>query len=170
MPVVSLSSLIVPLSKDDVLATTLKLLKLAGFPVTSWAASSVPRVLVEIFSQTVADLSTTISNLASSGFLSLATGDWLALLADEFFDVQKKPAVFARGIATLTDGGGGPFTILPGQLWAVSKSGRRFSNIDGGTLPLGGTLTLSWQAEFAGTDANIPSGDLSTLVTPLPGV
>ena len=169
MPI-SLSSLIVPLTKDDVLGTTLKLLKLAGFPVTSWAPSSVPRVLVEVFSQTVSDLSTTVSNLARSGFLSLASGDWLTLLADELFDVQRKPAVFAQGIATLADGGGGPFTILPGQLWAVSKSGRRFSNIEGGTLPLGGTLALSWQAELAGADANTPSGDLSTLVTPLPGV
>jgi len=167
---VTLASLIVPLTKDDVVATTLKLLKLAGFPVTSWQPSSVPRALIEVFAQSLADLSTTVSNIARSGFLSLAEGEWLTLLADELFDVQRKPAVFTEGVATLTDGGGGPFTILPGQIWAVSKGGRRFSNTTGGIVPLGGTLTLSWKAESSGASYNVASGDLSTLVTPLPGV
>ena len=169
MPI-PLASLIVPLTKDDAFGITLKFLRLAGFPVTSWASSSVPRVLVEVFGQALADLSATVSQIARSGFLSLAEGDWLTLVADEFFDVQRKPPVFARGTAVLTDTGGGPFTILPGQLWAASKSGRRFTNVAGGTLPLGGTLVLEWQAENSGADFNVPSGDLSTLLTPLPGV
>ncbi|MGZ3477048.1 MAG: baseplate J/gp47 family protein [Polyangiales bacterium] len=149
----------------------LGLLKLAGFPVASWAPSSVPRVLVEVFSTSLADLSQTVSNIARGGFVSLAEGEWLTLVASEFFGVERNPALFAEGRATLTDAGSaGPFTILPNQLWAASKSGLRFTNVNGGTLPLGGKLPLLWKAEAAGADYNVPAGDVSTLLTPLPGV
>lgn len=167
----SLSSLIVPLSRDDVRRNLFALLRVAGFPVASWAPSSVPRALVEIFSESLADLSTTVSKIARGGFLSLAEDEWLTLVAAEFFDVSRKPAVFARGRAVLTDtGSAGPFVIVPNQLWATSKAGRRFTNMTGGVLPLGGKLDLEWKAEGSGVGYNVPSGDIATLLTPLPGV
>jgi len=167
----SLSSLIVPLTKDDVRRNLLGLLRVVGFPVASWAPSSVPRALVEIFSESLADLSTTVSKIARGGFLSLAENEWLSLVAAEFFGVERKPAVFAVGLAVLTDAGGaGPFTIVPNQLWAAAKSGLRFTNVTGGVLSLGGKLVLEWKAENSGAAFNVPVGDLSTLLTPLPGV
>jgi len=167
----SLLSLVTPLTAADVRRNALGLLKLVGFPVASWGPASVPRALVEIFSEAVADLSGTVSKIAQSGFLSFAEAEWLTLLAAEFFGVARKPAVFARGLAILSDvGGAGPFTVLPGQLWAASKSGRRFSNVTGGTLVLGGKLTLEWKAEGSGASYNVAAGDLSVLLTPLPGV
>jgi len=166
----TLSSLIAPVTRDEVRKTVLSLLRVAGFPVASWHSSSVPRALVEVFCEALADLSSTVGKIARGGFLSLADGEWLTLLAAEFFDLTRKPAVFARGVAVLTDGGGGPFTILPGQLWATSKSGKRFNNSRGGTLVAGGKLALEWQAESPGASFNVPAGDLTTLLTPLPGV
>jgi len=167
----SLSSLIAPLTKDDVRRNLLGLLRVVGFPVASWAPSSVPRALVEIFSESLADVSATVSKIARGGFLSLAEDDWLTLVAAEFFGVERKPAVFARGLAQLTDAGGaGPFVIVPNQLWATSKSGLRFTNVTGGALPLGGKLTLEWKAESSGAAFNVPVGDIVTLLTPLPGV
>jgi uncharacterized phage protein gp47/JayE len=167
----SLSSLIVPLTKDDVRRNLVGLLRVVGFPVASWAPSSVPRALVEIFSESLADLSTTVSKIARGGFLSLAENEWLTLVAAEFFGVERKPAVFAQGLAVLTDAGSaGPFTILPNQLWAASKSGLRFTNVTGGVLPLGGKLVLEWKAESSGASFNAPVGDLASLLTPLPGV
>lgn len=151
--------------------TTLGLLRIVGFPVASWAPSSVPRVLVEVFAEALADLSSTVSNIARGGFLSLSENEWLTLVADEFFDVQRKPAVFTQGQALLTDAGAvGPFVILPNQLWAASKSGLRFTNVTGGALPLGGKLRLEWKAESSGAAYNVPAGDIATLLTPLPGV
>ncbi|MBI2392826.1 MAG: baseplate J/gp47 family protein [Deltaproteobacteria bacterium] len=167
---VTLQSLVRPLSRDDVRKTVFGLLKLAGFPVTSWDAASVPRALVEAFSASLSDLSATVANIARGGFLGLAQGDWLTLLAAEIYSVDRRDAVFARGHARLTDSVGGPFTIMPGQLWAASKAGLRFNNVTGGTLPLGGKLDLLWQAESPGAAYNVPSGDLTTLLTPLPGV
>ncbi len=167
----SLLSLVTPLTREDVRRNALGLLQLVGFPVASWGPASVPRALVEVFSESVADLSATVSRIAQSGFLSFAEAEWLSLLAAEFFGVTRKPAVFARGTALLTDGGAaGPFTVLPGQLWAASKSGRRFTNLTGGTLVLGGKLSLEWKAEGAGASYNVAAGDLATLLTPLPGV
>jgi hypothetical protein len=167
----SLLSLVTPLTREDVRRNALGLLQLVGFPVASWGPASVPRALVEVFSESVADLSATVSHIAQSGFLSFAEAEWLSLLAAEFFGVTRKPAVFARGTALLTDAGAaGPFTVLPGQLWAASKSGRRFTNLTGGTLVLGGKLPLEWKAEGAGASYNVAAGDLATLLTPLPGV
>jgi uncharacterized phage protein gp47/JayE len=167
----SLSSLIVPLTKDDVRRNLLGLLRVVGFPVASWGPSSVPRALVEIFSESLADLSTTVSKIARGGFVSLAEEEWLTLVASEYFAVERKPAVFARGLAQLTDAGSaGPFTIVPNQLWATSKAGLRFTNVTGGVLALGGKLALEWKAESSGAAFNVPVGDIATLLTPLPGV
>jgi uncharacterized phage protein gp47/JayE len=167
----SLTSLVTPLTAADARRNLFGLLQLVGFPVASWAPSSVPRALVEIAAESIADLSSTVSKIAQSGFLSFAEGEWLTLLADEFFGVGRKPAVFARGIAVLADSGSaGPFTVLPGQLWATSKSGRRFTNAAGGTLALGGKLSLHWKAEGSGASYNVAAGDLAVLLTPLPGV
>src|SRR5690606_696186 len=47
---------------------------------------------------------------------------------------------------------------------------RRFTNLTGGTLSLGGTLDLSWEAEEPGDDYNLANGTLTVMVTPLAGV
>lgn len=142
----------------------------SGMPATSWQAGSVPRTLIAAQAEVSADLNTAQRAIADGGFLSSAAGDWLTLLADEQWDVQRDDAVATIGIATLTDGGGGPYTPAVGALIASDSSGNQFRNITTGTLALSGTLALRWKAVETGAGYNIGNGSLTTLVTALAGV
>jgi phage-related baseplate assembly protein len=170
--VVTLADLLRAPSKDEVLDLLVATLRLAGFPVASWQPGSIPRTLTEAESANLADLAQTIRSIAAGGFLEYAEAGWLDLLADGLYDERRKPSVFTQGTIRLTDAAGaGPFTIVPGQLWAsdIGRT-RRFTNLVGGSLPLSGTLDLTWQAESPGASWNLASGAIVNLLTSLPGV
>lgn len=169
---VALTDLLVAQTKDQIVTIQLNLLTLAGFPATSWQSGSVPLTLVQADAQTLSDMTATISLVAAGGLLDLSSGGWLDLLATSHYNQTRKPAVFTQGTIVLTDtGGGGPYTITANQLWAGLPAGViRFNNTAGGTLPKNGTLSLAWQAEFAGVAYNQPNGAVTSLLTPLPGV
>lgn len=167
----SLSDVLTPQSADDIEAIILGILQGVGFPVTSWQPGSVPRTLIRAFSEVIADLTTTISDIAAGGYLDLAEGIWLDLLALSQFDLLRNPALFTEGLATLTDAANaGPYTITVGQLFIQDAAGHRYTNITAGTLPQGLTLQLTWRAEAAGVDYNVDNGVINQLVTVLPGV
>jgi uncharacterized phage protein gp47/JayE len=151
---------------------TLLLAELAarGFPTTDWAVGGPERHMVESFAEIMADFTGPFGlQVAQGGFLEEATEEWLTLLARSNYNTTRKEATFATWEVTLEDtGNGGPYTVLPGQLWGASPAGQLFSNTDGGELALGGTLTLTFKAESPGTAHN--AGPVSVLKTPLPGV
>lgn len=168
---VSLSDLVAAPTVDAARALLLQYLTEAGFPATSWQVGSFPRRFVEAMSRAYVDVLTLVNAITKGGFLDYATGDWLTLLASNVYSIDRWGAVFAQGDATLADVGGiGPVDVAPNQLWARSLSGKRFRNITSGSLPFGGTLTLSWEAESPGIAYNAPAGTLTQLVTSLPGV
>ena len=142
-----------------------------NFPVTAWQPFSVPLTLVELQAEAMEDFGETQLAIAAGGLLDYSTGDWLTLLASNVYGLTRKPAVRTRGFATLTDAANaGPFNIAVGQLWAVSSSGKRFTNVTGGVLALGGTLQIQWDAEQAGSAYNVANNSITALATPLPGV
>src|SRR5439155_20018490 len=79
-----------------------------------------------------------------------------------------KRAVSTRGIVRLGDAGAqGPITVLPGTYWVANRARtRRFRNIEGGTLPLGGTLDLLFEAESAGAAWSVSNDDITELLAP----
>lgn len=168
----SLTSLLTPLTKDGALSTMLSLLAARGFSVTSWGSTSVARALLEVFAQSLADLSSTVRVLAASAFLSTAEGGWLDLVAEEFFGITRRPAVATLGTFTLTDYGGGPHALVAGEVWATDVAGRRYKMVYPltETLPLNDAVKVSFEAESPGADYNIPAGTSLSLVTALPTV
>jgi uncharacterized phage protein gp47/JayE len=168
----TLDELIRPRTRDELRQLILDELSRNGFPLTDFVPGSVGRhVAVETPALGLEDLWLTIAAIARGGFLSYAEGPWLDLIAEEFYAVQRKPAVFARGTVRLTaEPGMGPYTIAPGDLWVGTPDGRRFNNTTGGTLPQGGTLDLEVRAESPGAAWNVPDGAITVLHTPLPGV
>jgi uncharacterized phage protein gp47/JayE len=168
---VTFDDLIKPAGAEGVRAFLYRLLEAGDFPVSSWQPGSVPRRIVESLGVIGQDTLTLIANLGRGGYLESATGAWLTLLARSFYLVERHAPVFARGIVVLADAAGnGPTVIAPRSLWATSTSGRRFQNVDGGTLPKNGTLPLTWEAESPGSLWNVPANTLNRLSTPLPGV
>lgn len=141
------------------------------FPVASWQSGSTPRTFVELDAEGLADVSATLAAIAAGGYVSTARGAWLTLLAREVYGLERKPAVQCQRQVELSDAAGqGPFSISPGD-FTVASGELRFTNVDGGTLTLNGTLTLTVAAESPGSAYNLPGGSLVRFaVGALPGV
>lgn len=167
----TLAALLAGASSDETLATQIALASIAGFPATSWQAGSVPRTIFELEALAHSDLTRLIAAIASGGFLDFAEGGWLDLCAQQLYNLTRRPAVYTRGPMLLTDnsGSGGVDVTEVGQVW-VEAGGLQFRNVSLGSLADGGTLSLTFEAEFPGAAANLPDGTSVTLVTSLPGV
>lgn len=167
----SLQQLLQPRTRDQVMAALISFLQAKGYPPTDWIEGSVQRTLVELQAAGLADLEALRLEIARGGFLDTATGDYLDLLGQSAYTLTRKQATFARQSFRLTaQAGFGPYSIQPGQLWVGNAAGLRFNNLDGGTLPLGGTLDLEFRAESPGAAYNLPIGSGTIMFTPLPGV
>lgn len=141
------------------------------FPATSWQPFSVPLSLVENDAAVSQDVYRLVSLIVAGGFTSTAAGPWLDLVAEQFFDLTRNPAVATQGYAVLTDAGGaGPFTISNNEIWALSASGLRFNSVGAYTLPASGTVTILLKAESPGASYNVGNNTIQKLVTALPGV
>lgn len=167
----SVAQLLTPMSRQEALDTLLEQLDELGFSASSWQSGSKRRAIVEIGAIVWADMSLTVRTLTQAVFLQLASGVLLRELVQSHYDLTPNPAVATQGTATLTAAAtSGPHSITVGQLVAADAQGRTFRNITGGILPLGGSLSLSWEAEVAGEDGNIPVNTLTVLQTPIAGV
>lgn len=167
----TLSEMLQPRTSDQVLSALIAILQARGYAATDWEPGSVQRTILEAIAAGIADLETLRVEIVRGGFLELANGDWLDLVAENMYSLSRKPAEFARYIVRLTaQTGFGPYTIQPGQLWASTSSGLRYNNTQGGTLAQGGTLDLEFRAESPGAQYNVANGAINILNTPLPGV
>lgn len=163
------------------------------FPVTNWPSVGVANALTQVDAQALADLNILVANAIAGGFTQswinppLVNGvptpppdGWLDLLAQNFYNLTRDPALQMQGFCTLTAAAtSGPFTILPGQIFASTGNGQFiFTNLTGGTLAKGGTLKLLFQAVNPGasynqvTSYNVGSSGfwVTSLLTPLAGV
>lgn len=140
------------------------------FPVTSWQPGSTPLTLVEKFSETGEEVDKVIATIAAGGFVGTAQGDWLTLAAKQVYDLDRVGSSVTVGNIVLTNTTGSGIPVSAGGVWVGTIDGRRFVNRTGGTVPAGGTLTLSFQAESPGKDYNVAAGGITTLYTALPGI
>src|SRR5690348_4867886 len=97
-------------TKDQIQATLYANLQALGFSCTSWRPGGVARTIVAILATVLAAFTVLMVVVAKSGFLDFAEGDWLTLLAKQFFDVDRETASFASGFVTLTNSGGGVYS------------------------------------------------------------
>lgn len=140
-------------------------------PVTAWQPGSTPLTLVELFAQGLENFAATIQRVAQGGFLFEATGDWMDLVLENVYALTRNAGATTVGNFVLTDtANAGPFTISAGQVWAGTVGGLRWTNITGGVLPQGLSLTLSFRAESPGSAYNVGAGTVSVLFTSLAGV
>lgn len=147
-------------------------LKVAGFPITDEFSGAVMRTLWELMAITLLDLvgeNGDAQKTALGIFPSSTTGDWLTLLADKWFDVQRIPGTFCEQTVTLASPATAPqaYTFTAGRGTVVNAAGQRFQITSGGTLSPGGTLAVLVKAEQAAAG----QGLVNAIVSPqLPGV
>jgi hypothetical protein len=173
----TLAELTKPTTEDEELAALLADCAARNLPVTSWQEGDVARTILQVDAKALAEKTTLRASIAASTLLraALAAGltDWIRLRAKEAYALDYIAAVATKGTLRLTaSADAGPFTIAPGQLWATSTGGLRYqsANAAQATLPKGGTLDLSFQAESPGAAYNVANGTITSLLTPLPGV
>ncbi len=182
----TLAELLNPRTQDQREAQLLALLNSVGFPVSDWYVGSVGRTIQKMVAFGLVDLDALIPQIAAGGFLGPFTvggktypsRPWLELLAKELFGVQFAPATYTRQRCSLwCDPGAGPYVIGSiGQLTAISRFGRRYTNTTLGTVVAGvdgdpTTTPFEFQAESPGSVYNGDiTGTIVELVTPLPGL
>lgn len=167
----SLASQLITETKASIYARGLALASALGLTVTSWAPGDPTRSLYHFVSEILEALEINVAGYVSSGFLDYATGDWLTLLADQVFGVERVEATYASTSVTLTNAGGGVYVIAAGDVVVRSSlTGKTYTNTSGGTLSGASTLTLDFTADEAGADSSAGATEIDELVTTLLGV
>jgi hypothetical protein len=152
------------------------------FPVTDWNEGSFERTHMKMIATGMLDRENLIQYIAAGGFLQYATTlvdangnlveGWMELLAQSQFSRSRVSATFAQQVLTLTcTSGPGPYTRAAGTMIAYSPStGNRYLNVASVTIPDGGSVEATFQAESPGSSQLDAAGSIVGLVTPLPGV
>lgn len=173
MTAVSLETLLVQQTKEEIYDAALTIARSVEVPVDSWQPGDPTRSLYHLESEILATLEAIVVNFIKAGFLDYATGTWLKVLADQVFGVTVPDATYASATVRLTNGGGGLYPIDAGDLtFKSSTTGKTYHNTSGGTLASGPgtTLDLTVEADEAGSDSSAAVGEIDTLVTTLLGV
>jgi len=131
------------------------------------------RTILRVMSGTFAGFTNIIVAFVRAGFLDLASGGWLTLLAYYVFNVVRIPATFATGNVLLTNSGGGIYTAVQiGQLRVIGSATKKtYTNTAVFTLNPGDTnISVAVQAEELGAASTAAPGTIDALETILPGV
>lgn len=168
---IALEDLTKPVTVDEAKATIFAVLAQLGCPTTGWAVGGVVRAIVATVAIIVAAFSRVIAQVVRGGYLSLATGNWLTLLAKEHFFVDRILATFASGQLKIVKTGGSIYPLGVGELIVRNDKNKTFRNTEAITLEAGDhTYYVGIQATEAGSESTSGAGTICTLVTSLLGV
>lgn len=168
---ISITDLLTSPTGNEVLEKYLSMLETIGVAARSWRPGGGYRTILRIVANAQAEVSGTIVSFAKSGFLETAESGGLTLLAYFVYGVTRISATFATGTATLTNAGGGVYTLTAGQLVVANAlTGKSYTNLVGFTLGSGATLDVSVRAIEQGSASNAIAGAVTKLVSVLAGV
>lgn len=164
----SLESLTTPITVDEATASIYGVLAAVGAKTTTWKKGAVVRTIIAAVALILSSLSELMALIARSGFLELAEGDWLTLVARHVFGVERIDATFAAGFVTLTNTGGGVFNPDAGDIIVKNTvSGQTYRNTDAFSLGALGILTIGITAVEAGARGTSAAGYIDSFETPL---
>lgn len=171
MATFSLDQLTTPLTREQVQTKIYDVLATIGVTTTTWKPGAVVRTMIAACAIVLAALSVLVSRIARSGFLELAEGAWLALVARHVFGEEKIYATFAEGEITLTNAGGGIYDYDADEVtFRNPTTGAQYRNTASLHLDALGSATIPIRAIEAGAASSSSPGSITELVTPLNGV
>jgi hypothetical protein len=168
-----LETLLIQETTEQIYEYGLALAASLGLPVSTWQEGDPTRSLYHLESELLSKLEEVVVNYIKAGFTQHATGAWLKLRAEQVYKLTVPAATFATCSVTLTNNGGGFFTIEPNSLtFSNSLTGKTYHNTSGGTLASGPgtTLAVDVEADEAGSDSSAGIGEIDELVTGLTDV
>lgn len=163
-----IDQLILPLTEDQVLERFLVNLETLGLAPRLWRSGGIARSILRVVAASYASSTVVHAAFIRSGFLELAEGVWLTRLAKSVYGVDRRPATFAVGKATFTNGGGGIFNYGPDEVRMKWIGGNKIYTITQAlALPALGTATVTVRAVEAGSASSAPAGAINSLETTL---
>jgi uncharacterized phage protein gp47/JayE len=160
-----------PVAEDDALNLWLQLLDEQGFSATSWQPGSVALAIVTVGARLYSGLTYLVSWYSLQGFNDTAEGDGLTAFSSSVYDNQRLAPTSTAGLCELANVSGAPHIVTLTQLEAEDQNlGLKYRNITAGTIPAGGSLVLTFEAESPGSAYNVPNDTIAVLNTPLNGV
>jgi len=167
----TLAELTTAQTADEVEAAIYTAVESRGAKTTAWKPGAVVRTIIAGVSIVLAALSSLVASIASGGFLELATGSWLTLVARYVFGVERLDGTFATGDVTLTNASATPYSGGADDLIvANSTTDAVYRSTGAWSVPAFGVADVEVSAVEAGSDSTSPAGDIDTLVTTLSGV
>jgi hypothetical protein len=167
----SLLSLITEETKEVIYQKALDLAATLGLPVTSWQPGDPTRSLYHILATKLATLDSVVSSYVQSGFLDYASEDWLTILAEQVYGVERVEATYATSTVVLTNSGGGVYPVSAGEIvLRDSLTGKTYHNTNAGTIAASSTFSVDAVADEAGSDSNAGVNEIDELVTTFLGV
>lgn len=166
-----IDALIEPLTEDQVKATIYDLLAAVGVGARSWKSGGTARTIIAVLAKVIAGFTVLIALAIRGMFRSTAEGVWLTLLARYVYAVERITATFAAGGVTLTNAGGGIYSLEARELSLLNTTtGKVYRNTAAFDLGALQTLTITVEAVEAGSESTATSGQIDDFVTPLLGV
>jgi hypothetical protein len=159
------------MTREQVQASIYDVLAQLGVGTTSWKPGAVVRTMIVGTSIVLAAFSALQAEIAKSGFLELAEGQWLTLVARHVYGVERITATFATGQLTLYNSGGGVYVMAPGDLVALNPvTGKTYRNASAFTLSALSDVTIDIIAVEAGSTSSALPSTITELTTTLLGV
>lgn len=169
MPAPTVEELLTLLTEEEIKAKLLSFVSAGGFPVNSWATTSVPRALIAGDSHVVKVLTDQVPAIVKGGTLRDSSGKWTDLKLTDF-QIERIPAKRTQRQLRLTDTGGGPVPLAPDSVIVESAAGLRYVLKSGAAVPGGGGFVDAiFEAEDPGDEYNAATSGWS-FVTVVPGV
>lgn len=165
---VSIDDLTTPVTRDEAKASIYDALGTVGVSTTSWRPGAVVRTIIAVVAILFSACTRLIAEIAKAGFLEFATGLWLTLVARHVYGVERLLATFGTGTYTLTNTGGGIFTLDPGDLIVRNPTtNTTYTNVALVNLGANETATFTITAQEAGSASTSGVGAITEFVTPL---
>lgn len=167
----TLDELITPMTVEEAKTAIYDALAARGVTTTGWKPGAVVRTIVAALAIILSAFSELQAAIAKSGFLDLAEGAWLTLLARYVYTVERDTGSFASGAVTLTNSTGNIYSGDPGDLIVINTTtGKTYRNTEAYSLGSMGTTTVAVEAIELGTASSAAATQIDALVTTLNGV
>lgn len=169
---ITIEQLRTPLTEEEAYDEIIGDLKDLGFTADDWEPGSVVRTIVEVAARRVALESTWPGLISMQMFLQDANDAGLTSLVSSSYDLERQAAVPTQGQIFLSASAGvGPYTFAAGQLVVADDTfGYQYRNIAGGTLNVGSSSYVAFEADVSGSLRNVANNTITTFVQALAGV
>ena len=125
------------------------------FPTTAWQPFSVPATLTDMAAQGISDLDALVCAIGRGGFLDLAEGDWLSLLAAQTYGLERIPASAAVVSLKVSNATQQTQAVQSGTTIIHDALGHRYRCLASATVPPNGSANIDFIAAETGNTHNV---------------